>query len=61
MLLEMRATDPVGYREFFTNLIPLEALPSDALSDRQLEVICDVMVKELARLARRERGLAELH
>jgi hypothetical protein len=42
----------------FCTLLPLDALPSDALSDRQLDVICDVMVKALARLARK-RGLIQ--
>jgi hypothetical protein len=29
----------------FRTLLSVDALPSDALSDRQLEVICDAMVK----------------
>jgi hypothetical protein len=51
MLLEMRATDPVGYREFFANLIPLDALPSEVYSDRQLEVIHGAVVRGFARRA----------
>ncbi len=39
----------------FRPLLPLDALPSDALSDQQLEVNCDAMLKGLARLARRDR------
>jgi len=45
----------------FRPLLPLDALPSDALSDQQLEVNCDAMLKGLARLARRDRGVAKLH
>jgi hypothetical protein len=61
MLWEMRDTDPARYRDFFANLIPLDALPSEVYSDRQLEVNCDAMLKGLARLARRDRGSASLH
>jgi len=53
--------DPEAYREMFRPLLPLDVLPSDALSDQQLEVNCDAMLKGLARLARRDRGLAKLH
>jgi hypothetical protein len=53
MLHEMSATDPVGYREFFANLIPLDALPSEVYSDRQLEVIYDAVCRGLARRAAR--------
>jgi hypothetical protein len=56
-----RGGDPEAYREMFRPLLPLDALPSDALSDQQLEVNCDAMLKGLARLARRDRGLAKLH
>jgi hypothetical protein len=42
-------------------LLPVDALPSDALSDRQLEVNCDAMLKGIARIVRRDRGLAKLH
>jgi hypothetical protein len=45
LLVKMRATDPVGYREFFANLIPLDALPSEVYSDRQLEVIYGAVMK----------------
>ena len=40
-----RDLDPETYREMFRTLLSVDALPSDALSDRQLEVICDAMVK----------------
>jgi hypothetical protein len=53
LLVEMRDTDPVGYREFFANLIPLDALPSEVYSDRQLEVIYDAVCRGLARRAAR--------
>ena len=56
-----RDGDPDTYRKMFRTLLPLDALPGDALSDRQLEVICDAMLRGLARLARRDRGLASLH
>jgi hypothetical protein len=51
-----RDLDPDTYCEMFRPLLPLDALPSDALSDRQLEVNCDAMLRGLARLARRDRG-----
>jgi hypothetical protein len=35
VLLEMRDTDPVGYREMFSNLIPRDALPSEVYSWRE--------------------------
>ena len=60
-LRRFRDNDPDAYREVFHTLLPMDALPSDALSDRQLEVICNALVKGLARLARRDRGLAKLH
>ena len=53
VLLEMRDTDPVGYRERFSNLIPKDALPSEAYSDRQLEVIYGTVCRGLARRAAR--------
>jgi hypothetical protein len=53
MLQEMRDADPARYREMFANLIPLDALPSEAYSDRQLEVIYDAMVRGFARRAAR--------
>jgi hypothetical protein len=56
-----RDGDPDAYRRAFRTLLPVDALPSDALSDQQLEVSCDAMLKGLARLARRDRGLAKLH
>ena len=39
LLREMRDADPMGYREMFSNFIPLDAPPSEVYSDRQLEVI----------------------
>lgn len=60
-LRQLRDLDPGRYREMFRTLLPVDALPSDALSDRQLEVNCDAMLRGLARLARRDRGLAKLH
>jgi hypothetical protein len=59
LLREMRDTDPVGYREFFANLIPLDALPSEVYSDRQLEVIYGAVCRGLARRA--ARVAAALH
>jgi hypothetical protein len=38
-------------------LLPLNGLPNDALSDRQLEVNCEAMIKGLARIARRKGTL----
>jgi hypothetical protein len=55
-LRQLRDHDPDTYCKKFRPLLPVDALPSDALSDRQLEVNCDAMVKGLARLARRDRG-----
>ena len=52
-LRKMRDTDPVRYREFFANLIPSDALPSEAYSDRQLEVIYGAMMRGFARRAAR--------
>ena len=51
VLLEMRDTDPVGYREMFSNLIPRDALPSEAYSE--LEVIYGAVCRGLARRAAR--------
>ena len=56
MLREMRDRDPTRYRELFANLIPLDALPSEVYSDRQLEVIY-VAAKE--GLERRSGRLAQ--
>ena len=56
-----RDDDPDAYRRAFRPLLPVGALPRDALSDRQLEVNCDAMLKGIARVARRERGMAKLH
>ena len=60
-LRAFRDLDPDTYRKMFRTLLPADALPSDALSDQQLEVNCNAMVKGLARLALRDRGLAKLH
>jgi hypothetical protein len=53
VLREMRDTDPVRYRELFANLIPLDALPGEVYSDRQLEVIYGAVCRGLARRAAR--------
>ena len=53
VLREMRDTDPVGYREMFSNLIPRDALTSEVYSDRQLEVIYRAVCRGLARRAAR--------
>jgi hypothetical protein len=60
-LRQLRDLDPGKYREMFRTLLPVDALPNDALSDRQLEVNCDAMLKGLARRALRDRALAKLH
>jgi hypothetical protein len=60
-LRQLRDLDPGKYREMFRTLLPVDALPSDALSDRQLEVNCSAILAGLARIARRDRGLAKLH
>src|SRR5712672_2745272 len=53
LLREMRDADPVGYREMFSNFIPLNAPPSEVYSDRQLEVIYGAVCRGLARRAAR--------
>jgi hypothetical protein len=53
LLREMRDADPVGYREMFSNFIPLDAPPSEVYSDRQLEVIYGAVCRGLARRAAR--------
>jgi len=60
-LRQLRDLDPGKYREMFRTLLPVDALPSDALSDRQLEVNCNAMLAGMARIARLDRGLAKLH
>jgi hypothetical protein len=60
-LRQLRDLDPGKYREMFRTLLPVDALPSDALSDRQLEINCDAMLAGLARIARLDRGVAKLH
>jgi hypothetical protein len=57
MLRSLRDTDPATYRELFATLIPLDALPSEVYSDRQLELIYDAMSRALARRARRSATL----
>ena len=60
-LRQLRELDPDTYCANTRALLPGDAVPSDVLSDRQLEVICDAMLKGIARIARRDRGLATLH
>jgi hypothetical protein len=60
-LRQLREIDPDTNCENFRTLLPVDARPSDALSDRQLEVNCDAMLKGIARIARRDRGSAKLH
>ncbi len=57
MLRKLRDSDPAAYRKIFVDLIPLDALPSEVYSDRQLEVIYGVMSRGLARLERRKATL----
>jgi hypothetical protein len=57
-LRQFRDSDPAAYRAMFQRLVPAHA---DALSDRQLEVNCDAMVKGLARRVQRALGLANLY
>jgi hypothetical protein len=61
MLRELRDSTPETYCKMFRPLLPLDALPADALSDQQLEVICAAMLDGLARLALRDRRRARLH
>jgi hypothetical protein len=56
-----RDGDPDAYRRAFRTLLPVDALPSDALSDQQLEVNCDAMLKGLARRVQHALGLANLY
>ena len=53
LLREMRDADPMGYREMFSNFIPLDAPPSEVYSDRQLEVIYGAVCRGLAQRAAR--------
>jgi hypothetical protein len=59
-LRSYRDLDPDTYRAMFRPLLAPDALPSDALSDQQLEIISGMMVRELTRQARK-RALAKLH
>jgi hypothetical protein len=56
-----RDADPDAYSRAFRTLLPVDALPSDALSDRQLEVNCAAMIEGLPRIAGLDRGSAKLH
>jgi hypothetical protein len=60
-LRRFRDGDPDAYRRAFRTLLPVDALPADALSDRQLEVICKTMLGGLDRVARRRLGSGSLH
>jgi hypothetical protein len=60
-LRQLRDLDPDTYCANFRALLPVDALLSDALSDRQLEVNCNAMLKGIARIARRDRDSANLH
>jgi hypothetical protein len=60
-LRQFRDRDPAAYRVAFQPLLPLDALPSDVLSDRQLEVNCAAMIESLPRIAGLDRGLSKLH
>ena len=60
-LRAFRKLDPETYCESFRPLLPVDALPSDALSDRQLEVNCAAMIEGLPRIAGPDRSLAKLH
>jgi hypothetical protein len=60
-LRQFHKLHPDAYCEMFRPLLPVDALPSDALSDRQLEVNCAAMIEGLPRIARLDRGLAKLH
>jgi hypothetical protein len=60
-LRQFRDLDPEAYCEHSRGVLPADALPSDALSDRQLERISDAMLKGIARIARRDRGSAKVH
>ena len=60
LLRNFRQLDPDAYCDLCRRILPLDAQPSDALSDRQLEIISGIMVRALARQARK-RALAKLH
>jgi hypothetical protein len=60
LLRNFRQLDPDAYCDLCRRILPLDAQPSDALSDRQLETISGIMVRALARQARK-RALAKLH
>ena len=60
LLCSFRQRDPATYCEVCRRILPLEALSSDALSDRQLEVISGIMLRASTRLAQK-RALAKLH
>jgi hypothetical protein len=60
LLRNFRQFDPDAYCDLCRRILPLDAQPSDALADRQLEIISGIMVRALARQARK-RALATLH
>ena len=60
-LRQLRDLDPDTYCANFRALLPVDALPSDALFDQQLEVICATMIESLPRIAGLDRDLAKLH
>jgi hypothetical protein len=59
-LRRFRQLDPDSYREMCRRILSLDALPSDALSDQQLETISDIMLGALTRQAHK-RALAKPH
>ena len=60
-LRRFRNLHPETYCEIFRPLLPVDALPSDALSDRQLEVNCAAMIQGLPRIAGLDQGSAKLY
>jgi hypothetical protein len=45
LLRNFRQLDPDAYCDLCHRILPLDAQPSDALSDRQLEIISGIIVK----------------
>jgi hypothetical protein len=60
-LRRFRKLHPETYCEMFRPLLPVDALPSDPLSDQQLEVNCAAMIEGLPRIAGLDRRSAKLH
>jgi hypothetical protein len=60
LLRNFRQVDPDAYCDLCRRILPLDAQPSDALSDQQLEVISGIILRAVTRQARR-RPLAKLH